>query len=182
RADGGRRTYGPRLRALRELYLDERYTRLARAWRPRNRARQAHAAGRRNPDRSPRRGRRVRREGRGRNRMRRHCRRRGRRATCVRRHSPFPAADGRCPGGRPVGAEIPPPPSHVQCARDRCRTLMPPLLVAVADSPFPTLDLARGVLSRIGAELQLAAEATPEAILRVAADADALLVTYAKIT
>ena len=59
---------------------------------------------------------------------------------------------------------------------------MPPLLVAVADSPFPTLDLARGVLSRIGAELQLAAEATPEAILRVAADADALLVTYAKIT
>jgi D-3-phosphoglycerate dehydrogenase len=59
---------------------------------------------------------------------------------------------------------------------------MPPLLVAVADSPFPTLDPAREVLSRIGAELRLASEPTPEAILRVATDADALLVTYAKIT
>jgi D-3-phosphoglycerate dehydrogenase len=59
---------------------------------------------------------------------------------------------------------------------------MPPLLVAVADSPFPTLDPAREVLSRIGAELRLATEPTPEAILRVATDADALLVTYAKIT
>ena len=59
---------------------------------------------------------------------------------------------------------------------------MPPLLVAVADSPFPTLDPAREVLSRIGAELRLASEPTPEAILRAATDADALLVTYAKIT
>ena len=59
---------------------------------------------------------------------------------------------------------------------------MPPLLVAVADFPFPTLDPAREVLSRIGAELRLATEPTPEAILRVATDADALLVTYAKIT
>jgi hypothetical protein len=33
---------------------------------------------------------------------------------------------------------------------------MPPLLVAVADSPFPTLDPAREVLSRVGAELRLA--------------------------
>jgi D-3-phosphoglycerate dehydrogenase len=59
---------------------------------------------------------------------------------------------------------------------------MPPLLVAVADSPFPTLDPAREVLSRIGAELLLATEPMPDAILRVATDADALLVTYAKIT
>jgi len=59
---------------------------------------------------------------------------------------------------------------------------MPPLLVAVADSPFPTLDPACEVLSRIGAELRLASEPTPEAILRAATDADALLVTYAKIT
>jgi D-3-phosphoglycerate dehydrogenase len=59
---------------------------------------------------------------------------------------------------------------------------MPPLLVAVADSPFPTLDPVREVLSKIGAELRLASEPTPEAILRVATDADALLVTYAKIT
>jgi D-3-phosphoglycerate dehydrogenase / 2-oxoglutarate reductase len=59
---------------------------------------------------------------------------------------------------------------------------MPALLVAVADSPFPNLDPAREVLSRIGAELRLASDPTPEAILRVATDADALLVTYAKIT
>ena len=55
-------------------------------------------------------------------------------------------------------------------------------LVAVSDSVFPHLDAAREVLSAIGAELQLAAEPTPEAIMRVAIDADALLATYAKIT
>jgi D-3-phosphoglycerate dehydrogenase len=38
------------------------------------------------------------------------------------------------------------------------------------------------VLSAIGADLQLAPQATPEAILKIAAGADALLVTYAKIT
>ena len=56
------------------------------------------------------------------------------------------------------------------------------LKVAVADSVFPNLDPAREVLSRIGAELQLAAENTPAAIMAIAADADAILVTYAKIT
>jgi D-3-phosphoglycerate dehydrogenase len=55
-------------------------------------------------------------------------------------------------------------------------------LVAVSDSVFPNLDPAREVLSAIGAELQVAQEATPEAIVRAAAAADALLVTYAKIT
>jgi D-3-phosphoglycerate dehydrogenase / 2-oxoglutarate reductase len=56
------------------------------------------------------------------------------------------------------------------------------LRVAVADSVFPTLDPARAVLARIGADLQLASENTPEAIMKIAADADAILVTYAKIT
>jgi D-3-phosphoglycerate dehydrogenase len=56
------------------------------------------------------------------------------------------------------------------------------VLVAVADSVFPNLDTARSVLSAIGADLQLAPQATPEAILKIAAGADALLVTYAKIT
>ena len=56
------------------------------------------------------------------------------------------------------------------------------MLVAVADSVFPNLDPAREVLSSIGADLQLAPEPTRDAILRVAAPADALLVTYAKIT
>src|SRR2546428_1302033 len=54
--------------------------------------------------------------------------------------------------------------------------------IAVADSVFPNLDPARAVLSRIGAELRLAETPAPEAILRVAIGADALLVTYAKIT
>jgi D-3-phosphoglycerate dehydrogenase len=56
------------------------------------------------------------------------------------------------------------------------------LTVAVADSVFPSLDVARDVLAAIGAEVQLASASTPEAILTIASGADALLVTYAKIT
>jgi len=59
---------------------------------------------------------------------------------------------------------------------------MPNLLVAVSDSVFPNLEPAREVLSTIGAELQLSPGETPEAIMGIAAGADALLVTYAKIT
>ncbi|HVA93623.1 MAG TPA: C-terminal binding protein [Candidatus Dormibacteraeota bacterium] len=55
-------------------------------------------------------------------------------------------------------------------------------LVAVSDSVFPNLDLARDVVSRVGAELRLASEPTPEKILEVAREADGLLATYAKIT
>ena len=55
-------------------------------------------------------------------------------------------------------------------------------IVAVSDSVFPNLNPARGVLSRIGAELLLAEASTPQAIMQVARDADALLVTYAKVT
>jgi len=56
------------------------------------------------------------------------------------------------------------------------------MLVAVSDSVFPNLDPAREVLSAIGAELQLAPDASPAAIMAIAGGADALLVTYAKIT
>jgi len=56
------------------------------------------------------------------------------------------------------------------------------LLVAVADSVFPNLDVARSVVSAVGADLELAPEASKEAILATARGADALLVTYAKIT
>lgn len=59
---------------------------------------------------------------------------------------------------------------------------MAKLLVAVSDSVFPNLGPASEVLSKIGAELRLAAQPTPEAILEVARGADALLATYAKIT
>jgi len=59
---------------------------------------------------------------------------------------------------------------------------MSQLIVAVADSVFPNLDPTRAVLSKIGAELRLAEKPTPEDILEVARDADALLVTYAKVS
>lgn len=59
---------------------------------------------------------------------------------------------------------------------------MPQFQVAVSDIVFPNLDRASAVLSTIGAQLRLAEEPKPEAILRVARDADALLATYAKIT
>ncbi len=53
--------------------------------------------------------------------------------------------------------------------------------VAVSDTVFPSLDPAREALSRVNAELTLASEPTLEGILEVAADADALLVTYGRI-
>jgi D-3-phosphoglycerate dehydrogenase / 2-oxoglutarate reductase len=56
-----------------------------------------------------------------------------------------------------------------------------PALVAVTDSVFPNLDPARKVLSQLGAELRLASQSTPEAILEVARDADGVLTTYAKL-
>ncbi len=55
-------------------------------------------------------------------------------------------------------------------------------VIAVSDSVFPNLNPAREVLSRIGAELLLAEAPTSEAIMQVARNADAVLVTYAKIT
>jgi D-3-phosphoglycerate dehydrogenase len=54
--------------------------------------------------------------------------------------------------------------------------------VAVSDSVFPNLDPARQVLATIDASLTMASENSPEAIMRVAENADALLVTYARIT
>jgi D-3-phosphoglycerate dehydrogenase len=60
--------------------------------------------------------------------------------------------------------------------------MMVDLTVAVTDSVFPNLEPARQVLAGIGAQLRLASEPAPEAILDVARQADGLLVTYAKIT
>ncbi len=55
-------------------------------------------------------------------------------------------------------------------------------LIAVTDSPFPSLDPARAALARIDAELRMAKSPSAEDILAVARDADAILVTYAKLT
>jgi D-3-phosphoglycerate dehydrogenase len=54
--------------------------------------------------------------------------------------------------------------------------------IAVTDSPFPNLDMAQEVVSRVGGQLLLAKALTPEAILEVAKNADAVLTTYAKLT
>ncbi len=59
---------------------------------------------------------------------------------------------------------------------------MAKVLIAVADSVFPSLDPAQRVLDRLDAELRLAEAPTPEAITEVARQADGLLVTYAQIT
>src|SRR5258708_39136364 len=59
---------------------------------------------------------------------------------------------------------------------------MPRPLIAVTDSPFPSLDPARAALARIDPELRLAKSASADDILAVARDADAILVTYAKLS
>jgi D-3-phosphoglycerate dehydrogenase / 2-oxoglutarate reductase len=54
-------------------------------------------------------------------------------------------------------------------------------VIAVTDSPFPSLDPARAALRRIDPELRMARSPAAEDILSVARDADAVLVTYAKL-
>ena len=54
-------------------------------------------------------------------------------------------------------------------------------LIAVTDSPFPSLDPAIAALRRVDPELRMAKSASAEDILAVARDADAVLVTYAKL-
>jgi D-3-phosphoglycerate dehydrogenase / 2-oxoglutarate reductase len=58
---------------------------------------------------------------------------------------------------------------------------MPRLVIAVTDSPFPSLDPAKAALARVDPELRMAKGASAEDILAVARDADAVLVTYAKL-
>jgi D-3-phosphoglycerate dehydrogenase len=58
---------------------------------------------------------------------------------------------------------------------------MPRPIIAVTDSPFPSLDPAKAALARVNPELRMAESAAAEAILAVAAEADAVLVTYAKL-
>ena len=58
---------------------------------------------------------------------------------------------------------------------------MSDLVVAVADSPFPSLEPVEKVLRPLGARLSLSASSAAPDILAVARDADALLVCYAKL-
>ncbi len=54
-------------------------------------------------------------------------------------------------------------------------------LIAVTDSPFPSLHPAIAALKRVDPELRMAKSASADDILAVARDADAVLVTYAKL-
>ncbi len=54
-------------------------------------------------------------------------------------------------------------------------------VIAVTDSPFPSLDPARAALKRVDPELRMAKSPSADDILAVARDADAILVTYAKL-
>jgi len=55
------------------------------------------------------------------------------------------------------------------------------VLIAVADSPFPSLDPAKAALAGIDFEMRMAKSPAPEDILTVARDADAILVTFARL-
>ena len=55
-------------------------------------------------------------------------------------------------------------------------------IIAVADSVFPSLEPAKEALKDLDPELRMSKDGSPEEILKVAKDADALLVSYAKIT
>jgi D-3-phosphoglycerate dehydrogenase / 2-oxoglutarate reductase len=55
-------------------------------------------------------------------------------------------------------------------------------VIAVTDSVFPSLDPAMAALARIDPEMRMAKSPAAADILEVARDADAILVTYAKLT
>jgi D-3-phosphoglycerate dehydrogenase / 2-oxoglutarate reductase len=58
---------------------------------------------------------------------------------------------------------------------------MPRPLIAITDSPFPSLDPAKKALARLDPEYRMAKSAALDDILAVARDAEAILVTYAKL-
>ena len=58
---------------------------------------------------------------------------------------------------------------------------MPGPVIAITDSPFPSLEPAQKALARLDPQYRTAKSASAEDILAVARDADAVLVTYAKL-
>jgi D-3-phosphoglycerate dehydrogenase / 2-oxoglutarate reductase len=55
-------------------------------------------------------------------------------------------------------------------------------VIAVTDSVFPSLDPARAALARVNPTFRMSKSGNADDILAVAKDADAILVTYAKLT
>ena len=58
---------------------------------------------------------------------------------------------------------------------------MPRPAIAITDSPFPSLDPAKKALAPLDPEYRMAKSPSADDILAVARDADAILVTYAKL-
>ena len=54
-------------------------------------------------------------------------------------------------------------------------------IIAITDSPFPSLEPAQKALARLNPHYRMANSASADDILTVARDADAILVTYAKL-
>ncbi len=55
-------------------------------------------------------------------------------------------------------------------------------IIAVTDTVFPSLDLAKAALAKLNPTFHMSKSANADDILSVAKDADAILVTYAKLT
>src|ERR1700691_3421766 len=75
--------------------------------------------------------------------------------------------------------------ARVKPGHDELKNLefaMPRPLIAITDSPFPSLDPAKKALARLDPEYRMAQSPSADDILAVARDADAVLVTYAKLT
>jgi D-3-phosphoglycerate dehydrogenase / 2-oxoglutarate reductase len=58
---------------------------------------------------------------------------------------------------------------------------MSQITIAITDNPFPSLDPAKKALARLDPEYRMAKSPSADDILAVARDADAILVTYAKL-
>src|SRR6185312_2875404 len=59
---------------------------------------------------------------------------------------------------------------------------MSKITIAITDSPFPSLDPAKAALARLDPEYRMAKSPAADDILAAARDADAILVTYAKLS
>ena len=59
---------------------------------------------------------------------------------------------------------------------------MPRPIIAVTDSPFPSLDPVRQALQKLDPDLRMSKSASAADIIEVARDADAIIVCYAQIT
>ena len=55
-------------------------------------------------------------------------------------------------------------------------------IIAVTDSPFPSLDPVKAALAKLDPDIRMAKSASADDIVAVARDADAVIVCYAKIT